>query len=428
MGLFEQIVGRLPLNVSNALGSAVSHLSRYEAFSNYLRKKNAKLLHRLGEIKKVLVISDVNIGDAVTIQSCIEALRSQLPDSEIDYAYSLTADPIINRNPEISNTFPIFKSSIRPSELDRIAAERLCREKGYDLVVDLCPLLPSQNLRRAGRAVVSPLGLIAEILNAKTREDRTAHLAYRINRYMNTLLSEVRQKTQSKESGRSYSGPKIYLSSEVLAARNQYLRNFGISPDDVIVYFNPDTSNRYTFLDKRLQRILLRRLLLCDSFDFLVLGYGTTFDGIERDIFADIPVPLRDRVVAFNRKVSLDIFASILDVCSVFITGDTGPMHIAAARKICVDNAIHFRNRTAIVSIFGPTDPEVYGYDSFDHRYAEANQDAPSKIFEATPSCKNITCSIQRLTNQCTKGRCFEGINIDAIVAYVATYLSSSKA
>ncbi len=427
MGSLEQTVKHLPPVASKSLGSAVSHISRYETFSNYLRKKNTKRINRIGEIRKVLVISDVNIGDAVTIQSCIEALRCHLPDSEIDYAYSLSADPIINKNPEISNRFPIFTSSIRPSKLDRTLAVELCREKAYDLVVNLCPFLSSHDLRRAGCTVISPLGLVAEILNAKTRQDVTAHLAHRINKYINKLLSEGSKKTQPEKAGPSYSGTKIYLSSDVLAARNQYLRAFGISPDDVIVYFNPDTSNRYTFLDTRLQGILLRLLLLCDGFDFLVLGYGTTFEGIERDLIADIPVPLRNRAVALNRKVSLDMFASILDVCEVFITGDTGPMHIAAARKICVDNAMDFRNRTAVVSIFGPTDPEIYGYDSFGDRYAEANQDAPSKVFEAIPGCKNITCSIQRVTNQCAKGRCFDGINMDEIVAYVATYLSSFK-
>ena len=425
MELFERIVRRLSLFPTKSLGMVISHLSRYEAFSSYLRKKNVELLNHTGEIRKVLVISDVNIGDAVTIQSCIGALRYHFPDSEIDYAYNLAADPIINRNPEISNTFPIFTSSIRPSERDRSLVRGLCRAKAYDLVINFCPFLSSHNLRRTGYTVISPVGLIAEILNAKTKQKGTANLAHRINEYMNQLFSEIPEKTHSKKNTYSYSGIKIYLSSDVLTARNEYLRSFGISPDDVIVYFNPDTSNRYTFLDIRLQRILLRRLLSHGNFDFLMLGYGTTFKGIERDLLTDIPTPLKNRLIALDKKVSLDTFTSLLDICTVFITGDTGPMHIAAARKICVNNALVFRNRTAIVSMFGPTDPEVYGYDSFGSRYAKANQDAPSKIFEASPPCKDITCSIQRVTNQCSKARCFDGIDLDEIVEYVTRYVSS---
>lgn len=426
MELFEQILRRLPMTLLKPLGLAVSNLSSYETFSSYLRKKNTRLIDRIGEVRKVLTISDVNIGDAVTTQVCLEALRSHFRGSEIDYAYSLTADPLINKNPVISNPFPIFTSSIRPSKLDRTLAKGLCREKDYDLVLNLCPFLSSHDLKRAGCTVISPLGLIAEILKAKTRQDGPTHLAYRINKYVHQILSETPEKTHPKEA-KPYSDTKIHLSSDVLAARDQYLKAFGVSPDDVIVYFNPDTSNRYTFLDKRLQRTLLKRLLSCDGFDFLLLGYGTTFEGIERDLLTGIPVPLRNRVIALNRKVSLDIFASILDVCAVLITGDTGPMHIAAARKISTDNATVFRNRTAMVSIFGPTDPELYGYDSFGDRYVEANQDAPSKVFQSTPACRDITCSIQRVTNQCSKGRCFDGINVDEIVAYVATYLSHSK-
>ncbi len=173
---------------------AVSRLSRYEAFSSYLRRKNVELLNHTGEIKKVLVISDVNIGDAVTIQSCIGALRYHFPNSEIDYAYNLAADPIINRNPEISNTFPIFTSSIRPSERGCSLVQGLCRAKAYDLVINFCPFLSSHDLRRTGSTVISPVGLIAEGLKAKTKQKGTANLAHRISEYMNQLFSEIPEK------------------------------------------------------------------------------------------------------------------------------------------------------------------------------------------------------------------------------------------
>ncbi len=258
-------------------------------------------------------------------------------------------------------------------------------------------------------------------------ENETANVAYRVNEYVNQLFSALPQKTGSSKGTYDYSGTKLYLSADALAARNRYLRSLGISPDDVIVYFNPDASNKYTFLDRDKQLLLLKRLLSQHSFDFLLLGAGITFKGIERYLFDNIPGPLREKLVVLDKKVSLDTYASLLDICDVFITGDTGPMHIAAARKICINNPQAFNNRTAIVGIFGSSEPGIYGYDSFGDTFVNASQDAPSKIFEAIPDCKDITCSLQRITNKCSGERCFDGIDIDEIVAYIGGYLSSAK-
>ncbi len=427
MDLLEQIGRRLPLTVSKKLGRAIYHLLRCETLTKYLRKKNVALLHNIGDIRKILVISDVNIGDAIIIQSCIEAVRHHFPDSEIDYAYNIVADPIINRNPQISNVFPIFTGAIKPSKIERNLIKRLCNEEAYDLVINFCPFLSIRDLKFTGCTAISPTMLIAEILKAKIKENETANLAYRINGYINELFSELPGKTDSSKDKCYYSGTKLYLSTDVLAARNRYLRSFGISPDDTIVYFNPDASNKYTFLDKKKQVFLLMRLLSQDNFDFLLLGPGITFKGVERYLLDNIPAPLKGKLIVLDKKVSLDTYASLLDICDLFITGDTGPMHIAAARKIAVNNTVAFKNRTAIVGIFGSSDPEIYGYDSFGNMYAEADQDAPSKIFEATPDCKDITCSLQRITNQCPGDRCFDGLNIDEIVTYIGGYLSSSK-
>jgi hypothetical protein len=425
MNLLEQTIRRLPLILSKPLGKAVSHVLGDETFSNYLRKKDLALLTDIGEIKKILVVSDVNIGDAIIIQSSIEALKHYFPDSDVDYAYSAVADPIIRRNPQISNLFPIFRNPFKPSESDRRSVERLCREKPYDLVINFCPFLSGHNFRCAGCTALSPAVLVTEILRAKTKRDEPANLAFRTTEYVNQLFSESPE--NSTKGKYYYSGTKIYLSPEVLKARDRYLKPLGISPDDVIVFFNPDASNKYTFLDSRLQLFLLGRLLSQDSFDLLLLGSGITFKGIERHLMANIPAPLREKVIVLDEEASLDTYASLLDICDLFITGDTGPMHIAAARKLCVDYMPAFRNRTAVVGIFGSSDPEIYGYDSFEDTYVEANQDAPSKVFEATPDCKNITCSLQRTTNKCPGGRCFDGLNIDEIVAYIGRYLSSSQ-
>ncbi len=50
-----------------------------------LRKANQRKLRRLSSFKRLLVISDIHIGDAVLMQTAVSALRDFFPGAGIDY-------------------------------------------------------------------------------------------------------------------------------------------------------------------------------------------------------------------------------------------------------------------------------------------------------------------------------------------------------
>jgi ADP-heptose:LPS heptosyltransferase len=60
---------------------------------------------------------------------------------------------------------------------------------------------------------------------------------------------------------------------------------------------------------------------------------------------AQIPA---DQAIDVSGKIDLPELAAVLEQLDVLLTGDTGPMHLAAAM------------RTAIVAVFGPSDPIRY--------------------------------------------------------------------
>ncbi|HXL72477.1 MAG TPA: hypothetical protein VN963_02525, partial [bacterium] len=47
--------------------------------------KNRRILKKLNRINKILVISDIHIGDAVMMQGAVRAFRDFFPDAQIDY-------------------------------------------------------------------------------------------------------------------------------------------------------------------------------------------------------------------------------------------------------------------------------------------------------------------------------------------------------
>ena len=124
--------------------------------------------------------------------------------------------------------------------------------------------------------------------------------------------------------------------------------------------------------------------------------------------------------------VPIDQFAGLIDCSRIFLSADTGPLHLASARKICPDSKAAFRNNTAVIGVFGATSGRIYGYDSFSRLYLSSAQDPPSKIFEGSPPCKNLTC-IDKVNKKCLIDHCFEGVEAQEIVDYIDRYLSGIR-
>ncbi len=54
--------------------------------------------------------------------------------------------------------------------------------------------------------------------------------------------------------------------------------------------------------------------------------------------------------------------AALIDQADIFVTGDTGVMHLAAATKRVYQGTVAPRNSVKIIAIFGGTNPDIYGY------------------------------------------------------------------
>jgi hypothetical protein len=74
------------------------------------------------------------------------------------------------------------------------------------------------------------------------------------------------------------------------------------------------------------------------------------------------------RIVLFpsEPRPSLSLLMALIDRADVFVTGDTGLMHLAVARKEVYpeeQNGYVFRNTTKVIALFGGTHPGLFGYD-----------------------------------------------------------------
>jgi hypothetical protein len=188
--------------------------------------------------------------------------------------------------------------------------------------------------------------------------------------------------------------------------------------------FNPDSSSRFNLMPFESQSRLLGLLAAETTAETsILLGAGHTEAGIGERLADSIPSTLRSKVRIVPRTMPLDVFSALIDYADVFVSGDTGPLHLAAARRYSRSGHYQFRNRTAVLSFFGATTPRMSGYDSFQPGYLPANQDAPSWCYQAGSPCRNITC-LNKMFKTCKTVRCFEHVDVAGLSTLIAGHLN----
>jgi hypothetical protein len=165
-------------------------------------------------------------------------------------------------------------------------------------------------------------------------------------------------------------------------------------------------------------KALLERMVAGGA--FVLVGEGHTDAGVGIRLQDALPPALRARTLSVPASLSAPAYAALLDRVDVFVSGDTGPLHWGAARRISTTGGRPFRNHTTVFSLFGATLPRMSGYDSSAPGFLPAWQDAPSAAILSHAPCQNVTC-LNKLHKTCRILRCFEGCSpipvADAVLA-----------
>lgn len=426
MNLLEYFLTKASKISARGLDWTIKAVASNEKVYNFVKKQDTKRLSQLDSLKRILVVGDINIGDAINIQSFLSPLKNSFPEVEISYAYQYKAYPLIKENPVIKNHFPIFRTIGFPTKIDYRNLKKLIKKHKFDLIINLCPFFsPKDLMSKENSPVITPLRLIRNIIRAYASDTHKAHVTFQLNRFAQELVENFPPGSNPKKISRQpFSGNYLYTNQQLFRKTRSIMKKLGINIHANKIFFNPDTSSLYTQIPFQFQLELLKGILSSKKLDLLLLNSGFTFKGIEKKLINKIPSHLRSKIVVISRDIPIDIYAGLIDNSEMFISGDTGPLHIAAAKKIIVNSDGKFRNSTAVVGIFGATSPRIYGYDSYSEKYLSGTQDAPSKVYEGKPPCKNITC-IHKLSKRCPEVRCFDGLEPEQVIDYVGNYLSN---
>ena len=301
------------------------------------------------------------VGDVIMATPTLRALRLSFPDARIiglgkPWAVELLADhPALN---EII-AYPFQNGKIKLNETFRLI--RTIKEKnptwgmlfpnsfGSALLFFLAGIPKRVGYNGGGRSKLLNNGI-----------DLPQSPVHQLESFLNLMKGFSIEKTWDKTlyfpvlQGKKEEADKLWSS-------------WGVDADDVVVGMNPGAAWGHS------KRWLPEYFAATADLFHKDLGAKIViFGGPEdRSLAEEIAKKMQSQTIVIAGKDNLRILPALLLRCNLFITNDTGPMHIAASQKV------------PQVVLFGPTDPKLTAYSNGSIRVLQ-------KELECAPCFKRV--------------------------------------
>lgn len=354
---------------------------------------------------KILVINLMHLGDLMLVTPALTTLKKNFPNAHLTLLADKKLGDLVQLNENLDECILIDKKGVDDHFLTFVKFIFKIRAKKFDLVINL-----HRNERASALAAFSGAKKIVgyskpvfSIFFDKTLPNPS--IARHIKRGFKTeyLPGTQHQVHSHFDVLREACGvEKIFdnglemrISPETEREAEKIFReNFG---DIKVIAFNIGAS----WLTKR-----WLDYYFAECADMLIeRGYGIAFLGgtMDIEIVASCVEKMRHknsaRLKIFTGKFSLAILAGFLDNCVLFLTTDSGPMHIGVARNI------------PIVTMFGASPvPGFYPYDA---------KDILIKSPEPCHPCGKHTCPRAGEDNLA----CMKKIPVNVVMRYVLELL-----
>jgi heptosyltransferase-1 len=291
----------------------------------------------------ILIIKLSAIGDVVQTMPALEALKKTYPDSAINWAVEEAAAGILEGHPLINRLLVSRRKSwVRMLKnpltfyqglIDIVRFISELRSTRYDIAIDFQGLFKSGILIGLAKA------------QRKIGFDRTRELsyvflneripAYDIDKHALERYLDVARYLGAKDPSPACTLP---IEREIFMVKE---RIGGLKPAGrPLVAINPVARWKTKLWSEWKFAELADRLI--SERNAVVIFTGSHDDGL---VNARILAMMKQKAVSWAGETTLKELAALASLCTVFITTDTGPMHLAAAAG------------TRVVALFGPTAP-----------------------------------------------------------------------
>lgn len=286
---------------------------------------------------KILVRAPNWVGDAVLSLPALHSLKRNYPEAEIWIAAKDWVRDLFSGESEITGSLPLPQAD---GWRGLLLSAREVKSCSFDL-----GLLLSNSFASAFHFFLSGLperwGYATDgrraLLTKWVRLRDEAPRPHQVHYYLN-LLSGLGLQTHPPEM-------KLTLQDVDVEQGRAALNSRGLDPDMPLVILNPGAAYGPA---KRWPADRFGRLaaLLQQEKNVQVAVIGSAE---EKQIAEALSASLQKKPVVFSGETTLRELLGLISRASLFITNDSGPMHMANALRV------------PLIAIFGPTDPAVTG-------------------------------------------------------------------
>jgi heptosyltransferase-2/heptosyltransferase-3 len=294
----------------------------------------------------VLVVDLDNLGDLLLATPAIRALRRRFPEATLDALVTEYAAPALGGNPYLGTVLTCDKGIAEGPLWRRARLAYRIRRRRYDLGVILEAHWGYASFAELLLAVAGVPRRIGRDLG-KHRDLLTSRAPIRQQHWIDTYL-EVVGLVGAAPDGQGMDAP---ISSADRAAAEAWAAANGLDGPPPIALF-PGGNQHLISRRWRPEGFAAVGNALGQAWDAPIVIVGSEQDRAPAE---EMRRRMTVRTVSAVAALSWGATGALLRRCRLFVTNDSGPLHLAAAVG------------TPTVVIFGPTDPAVFGPRGIPH-------------------------------------------------------------
>ena len=329
--------------------------------------------------KRILIFNVNWLGDVLFSTATIRNIRRNYPNSFIACIIPSRCYPILKGNLYLDEIIIFDEKDRHRGIFERLNFVRKLRAKGFDIVFLLH--------RSFSRALICRLAGIPKRIGHYTKKrgflltqkimPPARDSLHRIDYYLD-IIERAGLKIEDRYTD-------FYFSDEDAVFVREFLSKNGVNEKDFLVVINPGGN----WLSKRWPKDYWAELSdrLIDSFSAKVVITGGHGD---QTLVMQIKERMKFKPIVACGLFNIKQMGALAKESAIFITADTGPMHIA--------NSVGAKK---IVAIFGPTSPEITG---------------PYPLKNAIILQKNIGCQIPCYDLKCKDNRCMKAVTPEDVI------------
>lgn len=339
--------------------------------------------------KRILVTFLMHLGDLTLTTPFIHALRKAAPASHITFLADEKLKDVVLHNPYLDEVITIDKKGRDNSLLALTACARRLSRLDFDVMINLHPNERCSYICAMTKVKVragTTHTLFRPFWDVFTPLDRSRHAA---EMYLDVLKQLGVEQIE-------HNGLEIFPGQEHFDYAAAFWRAHGVFKTDKLIGFNIGSA------------VVTKRWAperFAEVADTLAAkGYKPVFFGgtMDEEMVHGAVSLMRTTPVVATGAFTIGTLAAAMRRCSLIITNDSGPMHVAISQKV------------PIVAMYGPSSPKLYG------PYTDN-----ALIVTAQPPCTGCAGGMK---HKCDDMQCMTRLTVAQVVEAAETMLKKSEA